>query len=201
MPQFSAYRYGSYSVTIPAYAVNVRLTIGGAGGGGSASTTWNHSRGGNGRVGDFRLATRTSDYRLDFYLGEKGGKGNGPALSGRGAGGRSPVASGGNGHRSGGGGGGASAVYDNGLNRYVITVGGGGGAGKNDRDTGSGYPGASGAGIGGGRTTGTWGHRNGGNAPAGHRGGGGGGADSGGFGGNGGATTTCLLYTSPSPRD
>lgn len=191
MPQFSAYRYGSYSVTIPAYAVNVRLTVGGAGGGGSASSSggWNHSNGGNGRVGDFRLATRSYDYSLSIYLGEKGGKGNGPALSGRGSGGRSRVASGGNGHRSGGGGGGASAVYDNGLNRYVITCGGGGGAGRYATSTGTSYP-ASGAGIGGGRTTSNWGHRNGQTAAAGHRGGGGGGADSGGFGGSGGAQTT-----------
>ena len=188
MPQFSAYRYGSYSVTIPAYAVNVRLTVGGAGGGGSSSPSWNHGSGGNGRVGDFRLATRTTDYTLSIYLGERGQNGVGPANPG-GSGGRSPVASGGQGHRSGGGGGGASAVYDGGLGRYTITVGGGGGAGRYGTNTGSNF-GAAGAGIGGGRTTGTWGHRNGGNAPAGHRGGGGGGANSGGFGGSGGATTT-----------
>ena len=189
MPQYSAYRYGSYQVTIPANSLSVRLTIGGASGGGSSSTTWNHSQGGNGRVGDFRLATRSYDYTLYIYLGERGQNGVGPANPG-GSGGRSPVASGGQGHRSGGGGGGASAVYDGGLNRYTITVGGGGGAGRYDRDTGPGNPGASGAGIGGGRTTSNWGHRNGGNAPAGHRGGGGGGADQGGFGSSGGATTT-----------
>lgn len=191
MPQYSAYRYGSYSVDIPAYAINVRLTVGGAAGGGSASSSggWNHSNGGNGRVGDFRLASRTYDYRLSIYLGEKGGKGNGPAKSGRGSGGRSPVASGGNGHRSGGGGGGASAVYDGGLGRYVITCGGGGGAGRYATSTGTSYP-ASGAGIGGGRTTGSWGHRGGQTAAAGHRGGGGGGADRGGFGGSGGAQTS-----------
>ena len=191
MPRYSADRYGNYSVTIPAYAENVRLTVGGASGGGSRSSTggWDHSRGGNGRVGDFRLATRTYDYTLSIYLGEQGGKGNGPAKSGRGSGGRSAVASGGNGHRSGGGGGGASAVYDGGLRRYVITCGGGGGAGRFNLDTGTGFP-AVGAGIGGGRTTSNWGHRTGGTAPAGHRGGGGGGADRGGFGGSGGATTT-----------
>ena len=191
MPRYSASRYGNYSVTVPAYAVNVTLTVGGAGGGGSASSTggWNHSNGGNGRVGDFRLATRDYDYTLSIYLGEKGGKGNGPAKSGRGSGGRSAVAGGGNGHRSGGGGGGASAVYDGGLNRYVITVGGGGGAGRYATSTGTNYP-ASGAGIGGGRTTGNWGHRGGQTASAGHRGGGGGGADSGGFGSSGGAQTT-----------
>lgn len=188
MPQYSAYRYGSYSVTIPAYAINVRLTVGGAGGGGSRSDTWNWSNGGDGRVGDFRLSSRTYDYTLSIYLGERGQNGVGPENPG-GSGGRSPVASGGQGHRSGGGGGGASAVYDGGLGRYTITVGGGGGAGRFGTNTGTSFS-ASGAGVGGGRTTGSWGFRNGGNAPAGHRGGGGGGADSGVFGGSGGATTT-----------
>ena len=75
------------------------------------------------------------------------------------------------------------------MNRYVITVGGGGGAGRYATSTGTNYP-ASGAGIGGGRTTGNWGHRGGQTASAGHRGGGGGGADSGGFGSSGGAQTT-----------
>lgn len=191
MPYYSAYNWGTYNVTIPAYSTNVRLTVGAAGGGGSASDTWNWPQGGNGRVGDFRLAVRSYDYNLTIYLGERGQNGVGPHNPG-GSGGRSPVAAGGQGHRSGGGGGGASAVYDGGLNRYVITVGGGGGAGRFANDTGMSSSGfySAGRGIGGGRTTGSWGHRNGGNAPAGHRGGGGGGADSGGAGSWGGATTT-----------
>ena len=51
MPTYSAYRYGNYSVTVPAYSQNVRFTIAAAGGGGSRSDTWNWSNGGFGRAG------------------------------------------------------------------------------------------------------------------------------------------------------
>ncbi|AOV58530.1 virion structural protein [Synechococcus phage S-CAM3] len=190
MPAYSGNSYGTYQVTIPALSTNVRFSVGGAAGGGSASSTWNHGRGGNGRSGDFRLKTRNSTYVLTFYLGEAGGKGNGPALSGRGAGGRSPIAGGGNGHRSGGGGGGASGVYDSGLNRYVVIVGGGGGAGRYDQNTGISGMYTAGRGIGGGGTTGGFSGRGGQSAGGGHRGGGGGGSNVGGAGSLGGAQTS-----------
>ena len=191
MPTYSAYRYGNYSVTVPAYSQNVRFTIAAAGGGGSRSDSggWNWSNGGNGRAGDFRLVTRTYDYTLTFYIGERGENGVGPANPG-GSGGRSGIASGGGGHRSGGGGGGASGVYDGGLNRYTVIVGGGGGAGRYNNETGiSGYY-SAGRGIGGGSTTGSISGKTGGTAPAGHRGGGGGGSQTGGAGSLGGTTTT-----------
>ena len=182
MPNFSANRYGSYSVTVPAYAINVRFSIAGASGGGSRSSTggWDWSNGGSGRAGDFRLKSRTYDYTLTFHLGQQGGKGNGPALEGRGDGGSSAIASGGRGHRSGGGGGGDSGVYDGGLNRYVVIVGGGGGAGRYNLDTGVNGQYSGGRGIGGGGTTGNFSGQNGQNAAAGHRGGGGGGSNVGG---------------------
>ena len=182
MPQFSANRYGNYSVTVPAYAVNVRFSVAGASGGGSRSSTggWDYSNGGSGRAGDFRLKTRSYDYTLTFYLGQQGGKGNGPAKSGRGSGGSSSIAGGGNGHRSGGGGGGASGVWDGGLNRYVVIVGGGGGAGRYGTNTGVNGQYAGGRGIGGGGTTGNFSGRGGQTAAAGHRGGGGGGSNVGG---------------------
>ncbi len=189
MPNYSSRGYGQVTRSIPAGSTNVRFSIGAASGGGSASTTWDHSRGGFGRSGDFRLTMRDYTYNLTFYMGQAGSKGQGPANPG-GSGGSSPIASGGNGHRSGGGGGGASGVYDGGLNRYTVIVGGGGGAGRFDNDTGSSGYYTAGRGIGGGGTTSGIGGRNGGNAPAGHRGGGGGGSSSGGAGNLGGATTT-----------
>ena len=33
MPYYSAYNWGTYNVTVPAYSTNVRLTVGAAGGG------------------------------------------------------------------------------------------------------------------------------------------------------------------------
>jgi hypothetical protein len=189
MPTSSGNRYGSFQVDIPEYSTNVRFSVGAASGGGSQSTTWNHSRGGFGRSGDFRLVTRNTAYTLTFYLGGQGAKGYGPNNPG-GSGGSSGIASGGNGHRSGGGGGGASGVYDSGLGRYTVIVGGGGGAGKNDNDTGSSGYYTAGRGIGGGGTQSGFSGRSGGNAPAGHRGGGGGGSDSGGAGDAGGTSTT-----------
>ena len=189
MPNYSSRGYGQVTKSIPAGSTNVRFSIGAASGGGSASTTWNHSRGGFGRSGDFRLTVRDYTYNLTFYMGQAGSKGQGPANPG-GSGGSSPIASGGDGFRSGGGGGGASGVYDGGLNRYTVIVGGGGGAGRFDNNTGkSGYY-TMGRGIGGGATTNSISGRNGGSAPAGHRGGGGGGASSGGAGVYGGTTTT-----------
>jgi len=190
MPSYSASRYGSYSVTIPANALNTRFSVGAASGGGSysASGGWYWGNGGFGRSGDFRLQPRSTSYTLYFYLGQQGGFGIGPDNPG-GYGGYSPVASGGAGHRSGGGGGGASAVYDGGLNRYIVFVGGGGGAGRFGQETGySGYF-SAGRGIGGGATTGSLSGRNGQNAAAGHRGGGGGGSSTGGAGSLGGAQT------------
>jgi len=189
MPSYSGRGSGQRTIQIPAGSTNVRFSIGAASGGGSASTTWNHSRGGFGRSGDFRLTSRDYTYNLTFYMGREGSKGQGPANPG-GSGGYSPLASGGNGYRSGGGGGGASGVYDGGLNRYTVIVGGGGGAGRFDNNTGYGGYYTAGRGIGGGGTTSGIGGRNGGNAPAGHRGGGGGGSSTGGAGGLGGATTT-----------
>jgi hypothetical protein len=189
MPNFSSRQPGTHRVTVPKFSTNVIFSVGAASGGGSQSSGgWNFSNGGFGRAGNFRLLTRSYDYVLTFYIGGQGSKGYGPANPG-GSGGYSPLASGGNGHRSGGGGGGASGVYDSGLNRYTVIVGGGGGAGRMDNNTGySGYY-SAGRGIGGGSTTGSISARNGGNAPAGHRGGGGGGMSTGGAGGLGGATT------------
>ena len=189
MPNYQGSGYGQKTISIPAGSTNVRFSIGAASGGGSASTSWNHSRGGNGRSGDFRLTMRDYTYNLTFYMGQAGSKGQGPANPG-GSGGASPIASGGRGFRSGGGGGGASGVYDGGLNRYTVIVGGGGGAGRFNNDTGSSGYYSMGRGIGGGGTTGGIGGRSGGNAPAGHRGGGGGGSSTGGAGNRGGTTTT-----------
>lgn len=187
MPQYSSYSPGTYNVTVPAYAQNVRFTIAAAGGGDQNNPTWGYVRGGFGRAGDFRLVTRTYDYTLTFYLGGKGGSKSNGSIPG-GSGGSSPIATGGQGYRSGGGGGGASGVYDRGLNRYTVIVGGGGGAGRYG-DTGySGYY-SAGRGIGGGSTTGSFSGRNGQSAPAGHRGGGGGGSNVGGAGSLGGAQT------------
>lgn len=187
MPTYSSNRPGSYTVTIPEYSVNIRLSIAGAAGGDSANPTWGYAQGGFGRAGDFRLKTRSYSYDLIFYLGSRGATkydGNIPG----GAGGWSPIASGGTGYRSGGGGGGASGVYDTGLGRYTIIVGGGGGSGRY-ADTGySGYF-SAGRGIGGGQTTSNFYGRNGQNASAGHRGGGGGGSSIGGAGSLGGAQT------------
>ena len=186
---FSKFSPGSVTWSIPAYATNVTFTVAAAGGGGSQSTTWNHSRGGFGRAGNFTIATRPYAYNLTFYLGSQGAKGIGPQNPG-GSGGGSPLAGGGNGFRSGGGGGGASGVYDSGLGRYIAWCGGGGGAGRFDNNTGvSGYY-SAGRGIGGGGTSGSPSWRTGGTAPAGHRGGGGGGSDSGGGGSTSGTTTT-----------
>ena len=191
MPRYSASRYGNYTVAVPEYAQNVRLSIGAASGGGSYSSTggWYWGNGGFGRAGDFRLKTRSTAYSLYFYIGSQGGFGIGPDNPG-GSGGSSSIASGGNGHRSGGGGGGASGVYDTGLNRYTIIVGGGGGAGRFGNETGVSGQVSAGRGIGGGATTSTFSGRTGQNAQAGHRGGGGGGSTIGGAGSYGGAQTT-----------
>ena len=59
MPTYSSNRPGSYTVTIPEYSVNIRLSIAGAAGGDSANPTWGYARGGFGRAGDFRLKTRS----------------------------------------------------------------------------------------------------------------------------------------------
>ena len=187
------YSPGQVTWTVPAGATNVTFTIAAASGGGSKSPSdgslWNHSRGGFGRAGNFTIAPRNSAYNLTFYIGGQGGDGVGPQNPG-GGGGSSPLARGGSGHRSGGGGGGATAVYDSLANRYIAWCGGGGGAGRFGQNTGiSGYY-TAGRGIGGGGTSSNPSWRNGGNAPAGHRGGGGGGSTSGGAGGLGGASTT-----------
>ena len=196
MPTLSNYNPGTHQYTIPAGATDVSFSVAAAGGGGSKPTNnnWSHGNGGGGRAGNFTIGTRSYAYTLTFYIGGRGSDGlnnNGSGVGSGGSGGSSPVASGGSGHRSGGGGGGASAVYDSGLNRYIAWCGGGGGAGRYDVDTGTSY-GAQGAGIGGGRSSlrGSPSWRNGGNAPAGHRGGGGGGSVSGVFGSSGGASTT-----------
>ena len=64
---FSKFSPGSVTWSVPAYATNVTFTVAAASGGGSASTTWNHSRGGFGRAGNFTIATRPYAYNLTFY--------------------------------------------------------------------------------------------------------------------------------------
>ena len=196
MPTITNYSTGTHQYTIPADAYNVTFSIAAAGGGGSKPTNnnWSHDNGGGGRAGNFSIATRSYEYTLTVYIGGEGGTGRndrGGGLGSGGSGGFSPVAGGGDGHRSGGGGGGASAVYDGGTNRYIAWCGGGGGAGRYGKDTGTNF-GSQGAGIGGGRYSqrGAPSWRTGGDAPRGHRGGGGGGSVSGVFGGSGGATTS-----------
>jgi hypothetical protein len=198
MPTFSNNSIGTYTYTVPAGATNLEFSFAAGGGGGSRPTNnnWNITNGANGRAGTFRIATRSYAYNLTFYLGSRGNDGlnnQGSGVGSGGSGGSSPVAGGGSGHRSGGGGGGASAVYDGGVNRYIAWCGGGGGAGRFHPSTGQSFPGAAGAGIGGGRTSNQGGGpswRGGGSAPFGHRGGGGGGSVLGVFGGLGGTTTS-----------
>lgn len=180
MPNFSASRYGNYSVLIPAGSINIRFSVGAAGGGDVVNPVWGYIRGGWGRAGDFRLKSRDYDYTLYFYLGERGSNGHPSGGLPGGSGGRSSVARGGNGYRSGGGGGGASGVYDTGLQRYVVIVGGGGGAGRY-ADTGFGGAFSAGRGIGGGSTTSSFSGSSGDSARAGHTGGGGGGSTRGGL--------------------
>ena len=189
----SRYSPGQVTWFVPAGATNVTFTIAAGSGGGSKApsdgSSWNHSRGGFGRAGNFTIAPRSGSYNLTFYIGGQGGNGVGPQNPG-GSGGSSPLASGGNGHRSGGGGGGATAVYDSWVGRYTAWVGGGGGAGRFGQNTGiNGYY-TAGRGIGGGATSSSPSWRNGQSAPAGHRGGGGGGSTSGGAGSLGGAQTS-----------
>lgn len=187
MPTFSANTYGTYSHVVPAYAVNVRFSIAGAGGGRSistGSTSWNVA-GGAGRAGDFLIYSRSTAYTLTFYLGYAGGNGTGgDGFGNAGAGGASPLSSlrGGNGYNHGGGAGAGAAVYDSSLNNYIVAVGGGGGGGRFGATHNQGY----GAGIGGGATTGPISLRSGSNASAGNTGGGGGGSLYGVFGSNGG---------------
>lgn len=184
MPSYSSNRPGSYSVTIPTDAINVRFTIAAAGGGASYKNGdgffW-YNNGGQGRVGEFTIFSRTYDYTLYFYVGTQGGTGVGTSGFGNaGGGGWSPIASGGRGYNTGGGGGGASGVYDSGLGRYIAVVGGGGGAGRFYNQY------SAGLGIGGGATDGSISTRNGSDARAGNSGGGGGGSTNGVLGSSGG---------------
>ena len=199
MPTFSNNSWGTFSYTVPAGATDTYFSFAGAGGGGSKPTNnlWYIENGASGRAGNFTINSRSYAYTLTFYLGRRGFDGfnnRGSGYGSGGTGGTSPVAPGGDGHRSGGGGGGASAVYDSGVNRYIAWCGGGGGAGRFHPDTGYSSQGlySGGAGIGGGATSNVGGGpswRTGGHAPFGHRGGGGGGSTLGVFGGSGGSAT------------
>ncbi|AOV58029.1 virion structural protein [Synechococcus phage S-CAM1] len=199
MPTFSNNSWGTFSYTVPAGATNVNFSFAGAGGGGSKPVggEWYIENGASGRAGNFTINSRSYAYTLTFYLGRRGFDGfnnRGSGYGSGGTGGTSPIAPGGDGHRSGGGGGGASAVYDSGVNRYVAWCAGGGGAGRFHPDTGYSSQGlySGGAGIGGGATSNQGGGpswRTGGNAPFGHRGGGGGGSTLGVFGGSAGSAT------------
>lgn len=125
------------TVTIPANATNVTVTVAAASGGNGGSDGNPGGTAGGGRWGTFVLSSFTPR-TLTLRIGGQGGGGFGcVSNSGAGAGGSSSVAPGGGGGRTGpqgcsgggGGGGGASGVFDSVKNGYIIVAGGGGGAG------------------------------------------------------------------------
>ena len=182
------------SVTIPAFAQNITLTVAGASGSsGGFDANYPPGQGGRGRTGTFTLTSSISR-TLTFNVGRIGGTGVSSQSSAAGGSGGSGVASGGTGGRAGpggssgggGGGGGATGVYDNFSNSWIIVAGGGGGGG------GAAFPNVpgldGGAGLGWGRSGGRVGTISnggtGGSCPSDASGGGGGGGGaSGGAGG------------------
>ena len=137
---FSQTYTSNSTITIPASAENISISIAGASGGdGGFDDVYSPGSGGPGRFGSFTLPTRTSSRNLTLNIGRVGSTGPSASTGGTPGSGGSGVASGGNGVRSGpdptgssgagGGGGGASGVYDSSVGAWIIVAGGGGGGG------------------------------------------------------------------------
>lgn len=180
------------TLSIPASAYNIRISLAGAsGGGGGSDNGGSGGGGGSGRSGTFSLPDFTA-ITLRSYSGGQGGQG-GSCFGSAGSAGSSNVASGGSGGNksgcsgSGGGGGGASGVYSVTHGAWIIVAGGGGGGGggswNRNATSGSGAGGFSGGGT---PSTGNGSNGNGASCGDGGAGGGGGGGTSGGGAGSGG---------------
>ncbi len=185
------------SVSIPSYAINVRVDIAGARGGrGGSDAGASSGQGGGGRRANIYFPNYTAR-TLSFYIGSQGGNGGTGANAGGGSAGSSNAARGGIGGNSanngysgaGGGGGGASGISDSLKNGWVVIVGGGGGGGGASLNR-SGGTGGTGRGLSGNpnnRSVGGNGQKNTSqpsNRPDGGGGGGGGGGCGGGSGGS-----------------
>lgn len=185
------------SVSIPSYAINVRVDIAGSRGGqGGSDAGASSGQGGGGRRANIYFPNYTAR-TLSFYIGSQGGNGGTGSNAGGGSAGSSNAARGGIGGNSanngysgaGGGGGGASGIYDSLKNGWVVIVGGGGGGGGASLNR-SGGTGGTGRGLSGNpnnRSVGGNGQKNTSqpsNRPDGGGGGGGGGGCGGGSGGS-----------------
>ena len=197
MASFSQTYTNNTSVTIPAFAESISVTVAASsGGGGGNDAQYIGGSGGFGRVGTFTLPNSIGR-TLTFSMSGPGSNGVSSQSNASGGSGGGGVASGGTGGRAGpggssgggGGGGGATGVYDSYSNSWIIVAGGGGGGG------GAAYPNVPGldgnAGQGWGGSSGTVptisSGGTGGSCPTdGSGGGGGGGGASGGNGGNNG---------------
>jgi hypothetical protein len=124
------------SITIPADAQNIIVTVAGASGGkGGDDQAGPGGAGGNGRVGTFSLPNGART--LTFRIGRRGNGGSSGNLSAFGLGGSSNVSAGARGGGAGpngysgggGGGGGATGVFDSFINSFIIVAGAGGGGG------------------------------------------------------------------------
>jgi hypothetical protein len=198
MTYFSQTYTSNSTITIPAFAQNISISIAGASGGsGGLDASNSPASGGFGRFGSFTLPTLTSSRNLTLNIGTVGRPGASNATSGTPGFGGNGVASGGFGGRSGpsgasgsgGGGGGASGVYDSSVGAWIIVAGGGGGGGGASYPNVPGRQGLSGTGWSGsgGTVASITSGGNGGDCPTdGGGGGGGGGGASGGGGGNNG---------------
>ncbi len=198
MANFSQTYTNNASVTIPAFAESVVVTVAGAGGGrGGFDAQYAPGDGGGGRIGTFVINTISSSRTLTFGIGSVGGTGVSGQSNAAGGGGGGGVASGGTGGRAGpqgssgggGGGGGATGVYDSYSGSWIIVAGGGGGGGGAAYPNVPGLPGAAGTGWAGsgGTVGGISSGGTGGSCPSdGSGGGGGGGGAGGGSGGSNG---------------
>jgi len=188
--QFSAQYGGGGSLTVPADATQIRVSVaGGKGGSGGSDNNGGGGGGGNARSGSFSLTD--GGRTLSWNVGREGGGGG--SCFGSGGGGGSGDGGGGSGGKaggcsgSGGGGGGGTSVSDSTTGGRIIVAGGGGGGGGGSWNR-SGSGGSGAGGFGGGGNQGSGGG-SGGNSPGqdGGAGGGGGGGTSGGSGGGGGS--------------
>ena len=191
--------FNSYgAISIPSYAINVRVDIAGARGGqGGNDAGGSPGNGGGGRRANIYFPNYTPRI-LSFYIGTQGGNGSGGGNGPGGSGGGGGIADGGRGGNSanngssgaGGGGGGASGIFDSVKQGFVAILGGGGGGGGTSLNA-SGSTGGAGRGLFSGnpnnRSGGGEGQKNNSepsNRPDGGGGGGGGGGCGGGSGGS-----------------
>ena len=130
--QFSAQYGGGGSLTVPADATQVRVSVaGGKGGSGGSDNNGGGGGGGNARSGSFSLTD--GGRTLSWNVGREGG-GGGSCFGSGGSGGGGDGGGGGGGKAggcsgSGGGGGGGTSVSDSTTGGRIIVAGGGGGGG------------------------------------------------------------------------